>query len=88
MADMHQIYINLRSVKDQYWYIEAYQMEQQDIEEIIKEWQEERRNPTEDISDYDEDPKTGKGKEKDKVKENIGEQKEKELVGEKHSLSY
>lgn len=30
-------------------------MEQQDIEEIIKEWLEEWKNPREDINDYEED---------------------------------
>ena len=62
-------------------------MEQQDIEEIIKEWPEEWRNSTEDISDSDEDPKIGKDKEKIKGKEKIGEQKEKEPAGEKCKAS-
>ena len=42
-------------------------MEQQDIEEIIKEWPEEWRNPAEDISDSDEDQKQEKTKEKKKL---------------------
>ena len=83
MADMHRIYIKLRCVKDQDWYNGAYQMDQQDIEEIIKEWPEEWRNLARDISDSDEDLEAGKDKEKDKGKEKIGEQKKKEPVGEK-----
>ena len=57
------------------------------VEEIIKEWLEEWRNPTKDISDSDDDPEIGKGKEKDKGKEKIGEQNKKEPVGEKRKAS-
>ena len=58
-------------------------MEQQDIKEIIKEWLEEWRNPTEAISDSDEDLEIGKDKEKEKGKEKIREKKKKEHTGEK-----
>ena len=46
-------------------------MEQQDIEELIKEHLEEWRNPTKDISDSNKDPETRK--EKDKGKDKVGE---------------
>ena len=62
-------------------------MEKQDIEEIIKEWPEEWRNPVEDISDSDEDPEVGKDKEKDKGKEKIGGHTQKEPAGEKRKAS-
>ena len=68
MADMHRIYIKPWSVKDQDWYTGAYLMEQQDIEEIIKEWPKEWRNPAKDIIDTDEDWEKEKEQEKDKGK--------------------
>ena len=55
MVDMHRIYTKPRGIKEKDWYTRAYQMEQQDVQEIIKEWPEEWRNPTIDISDFDED---------------------------------
>ena len=54
-------------------------MEQQDIEEIIKEWPKEWKNPDVDIRDSDEEKET----EKEKGKEKIGEKKKKEHIGEK-----
>ena len=56
-------------------------MEQQDVEEIIKEWSEEWKNPAVDISDSDEE------KEKEKGKEKIGEKKKKEHTREKRKTS-
>ena len=83
MADMHRIYIRLRGVKGQDWYTGAYRMDQQDIEEIIKEWPEEWKNPVVDIRDSDEEKET----EKEKGKEKIGEKKKKEHTREKRKAS-
>lgn len=60
-------------------------MEQQDVEEIIKEWPEEWKNPTMELSDSDEEQ--DKGKEEEKGKEKIGEKKKKEHPGEKWKAS-
>ena len=60
-------------------------MDQQDIEEIIKEWMEDWRNPLKDLSDLEEDPGTKQEKEKelDKGKGKMGEPKKKSHAGEK-----
>ena len=81
MANMHRIYIKLWGVKEQDWYIGPFWMEQQDVEEIIKEWLEEWKNPNMDISDSEEETK--KETKKEKGKEKIGEKKKKENTGEK-----
>ena len=60
-------------------------MEQQDVEKIIKEWSEEWRNSTVDISDSNEEKE--KEKEKEKGKEKIGEKKKKEHIREKQKAS-
>ena len=81
MVDMHRIYIKPGGVKEKDWYIGAYRMEQQDVEEIIKEWSKEWKNSTVDISDCDEE------KEKEKGKEKIGEKKKNKHIGEKQKAS-
>ena len=48
-------------------YIGAYRMEQQDVEEIIKEWLEKWKNPIIDISDSDEEKEIEKEKGKEKI---------------------
>ena len=53
MANLHRICIKPRGVKEKDWYTGAYQMEQPAIEEIIKEWPEEWRNSTINLSDFD-----------------------------------
>ena len=83
MADMHRIYIMPRGVKEKDWYTGAYRMEQQDVEEIIKEWPEEWKNPTIELSDSHEEQE----KEKEKGKEKIGEKNKKEHIGEKQKAS-
>lgn len=85
--NMHRIYIRPRGVKGQDWYTRAYQMEQQDIEEIIKEWLEEWRNPAINLSDSNEDQEKETETEKDEGKEKIGEKKKKEHTGEKRKAS-
>lgn len=64
-------------------------MDQLDIEEIIKEWPEEWRNPLEDLNYLEEDPEKKKEKEeeKGKGKENLGEKRKKEPAGEKRPAS-
>ena len=52
-------------------------MEQEEVEQIIKEWLEEWKNSAIDVSDFD------KEKEKEKGKEKIGEKKEKVRTREK-----
>ena len=83
MVDLHRIYINPWVVKGHDWYTRAYRMEQPSIDEIIKEWLEEWRNPTINLSDSDEEQET----EKEKGKEKIGEKKKKEHIGEKRKTS-
>ena len=39
--DIHRIYIKPRGVKGIDWHTGAYRMEQEDVEQIIKEWLEE-----------------------------------------------
>ena len=56
-------------------------MEQEDVEQIVKEWSEEWKSSIVDVSDSNEE----KGKEKGKEK--IGEKKEKEFIGEKWKAS-
>lgn len=85
MEDMHRIYIKPWGIKEKDWYTRAYRMEQQDIEEIIKEWPEEWKNPAIDLSDSDDDQEQETKKEKEKEK--IGEKKKKEHTGEKRKAS-
>ena len=78
MVDLHRIYIEPRSVKTKDWYTGSYRMVQDDIEEIIKEWPKEWRNPDINLSELDEDS----DKEKDKSKATVGEDKGKEKQSE------
>ena len=75
IVNIHRIYIKLHGVKGIDWHTSAYQMEQEDVEQIIKEWPKEWNISIVDVSDSDE--------EKEKGKEKIGEKKEKEHAGEK-----
>lgn len=77
MANIHRIYIKPRGIKGIDWHTGAYQMEQEDVEKIIKEWLEEWKTIAIDISDFD------KEKDKEKGKEKIGDKKDKELTGQK-----
>lgn len=55
MVNMHRIYIKPRGIKEKDWYTRAYRIEQQYVDEIIKEWPEEWKNPIVEISDFDEE---------------------------------
>ena len=74
MEDMHHIYIKPQNVKTKDWYTGSYRMVQDEIEEIIREWPEEWRNPDINLSESDEDS----DKEKAKGKAIVGEEKGKE----------
>jgi hypothetical protein len=73
---MNIIYIKLRGVKNGDWHTRAYHMELEDIEEIIKDWPEEWKSSTVELTNSDEDPP----KEKEKGKDKIGEKKDKERI--------
>ena len=60
-------------------------MDQEDIEEIIKEWSEEWKNFIENVSDFDDDDTPI---DKDKGKEKVGEKNEKEHISEKRKASH
>ena len=79
VADMHRIYIKLCKIKKVDWHTGEYRMEPEDIDEIIKDWTEEWKSFTVDLSDLDEEPP----KDKDKGKEKLGEKKEKERMDDK-----
>lgn len=51
MMDLHHICIKPRGIKTKDWYTGSYRMVQADIEEIIKEWPEEWRNPDINLSE-------------------------------------
>ena len=53
IVDMQRIYIKLRDVKGVDWNTVSYQMEQEDVEQIVREWLEEWNNSTIDVSDSD-----------------------------------
>ena len=78
IEDIHRIYIKPRGVKGIDWHTSSYRMEQEDVEQIIKEWPEEWKSSTIDVCDSDEE------KEKEKGKEKTEEKKDKERTGEKH----
>ena len=64
MVDIHRIYIKPHEVKGTDWHTGAYRMEQEDVEQIVKEWSEDWKNSTVDVSDSDEEKGNEKGKEK------------------------
>lgn len=76
MVDLHHIYIKPRGVKTKDWYTGSYQMVQADIEEIIKEWPKEWKNPNVNCSNSEEgsDKETTKGK--NKLDEDEGKEKQ------------
>ena len=84
VADIHRIYIKSCGVKGKDWYTGAYRMDQEDIEQIVKEWSKEWKNSIENISDSDDEDMA---KDKDRGKEKVGEKKEKECTGEKRKAS-
>lgn len=78
-VDMNIIYIKPRGIKNVDWHTDAYRMEPEDIDEITKDWTEEWKSSTLDMTNLDENTL----KEKDKGKEKLGEKKDKEHTGEK-----
>ena len=81
ITDIHRIYIKPHGVKGVDWNTGAYRMEQEDVEQIIKEWPDEWKSSAIDVRNSVEENKKEKGKEK------MGEKKEKEHIGEKHITS-
>lgn len=77
-TDMHRNYIKLHGVKNVDWHTGTYHMEPHDINKIIKDWKEEWKSSTVDLTDSDEDPP----KEKYKGKEKLSEKKDKECTRE------
>lgn len=84
-TDLHHIYLKPHDVETKDWYTGSYQMSQMDIEEILKEWPEEWRNPTDNNSDSEE--VTGKQTEKGKQKQGEGKSMKKQLESEKRPAS-
>ena len=78
MTDLHRIYIKPRGVKTKDWYTGSYRMVKVDIEEIIKEWLEEWRNPDINLSELEEDSDREKAKGNKKVGEDKGKEKQPE----------
>lgn len=70
--DMNKIYIKPRWIKNVDWDTGAYRMEQEDIDEIIKEWLKEWKSPTGNLIDSNKDLP----KDKYKGNEKIGEKKD------------
>ena len=66
MVDLYYIYIKPHGVKSKDWYTGSYRIVQADIEEIIKEWPKEWKNPDINLSESDEDSDKEKAKTKDK----------------------
>ena len=84
VVDIHRIYIKPCGIKGIDWYNGAYRIDQEDIEQIVKEWSEEWKNSVENISDSNDEETP---KDKDRGKEKVGEKKEKERTGEKRKAS-
>ena len=78
MADLHRIYLKPHDVQAKDWYTGSYRLSQADIEEIIKEWSDEWRNPNDIHSDSEQDS----DKEVNKGKQKLGEGKGKEKQSE------
>lgn len=76
IADLHRIYLKPRSVETKDWYTRSYRMSQMDIEEILKEWLEEWRNPTKSSSDSEDVTRKHAGKGKDKQDEGKSTEKQ------------
>lgn len=62
IADMHRIYIKTWGINGTDWHTGAYWMEQEDVEQIVKEWLKEWKNSIVDVSDSDEEKEKEKGK--------------------------
>ena len=82
--DIDSLYIKPHSIKGKDWYTGAYRMDQEDIEQIIKEWSEEWNASIENVNDSN-DKETSK--DKDRGKEKVREKKENERIGEKQKAS-